>query len=155
MKNYTRALLGALLLAGASAHAQEGYSAPGFPLLPHRRPQPPAGPAAPRLASPILPRFWHEADPARQAVGREQFFKFVSEQAQYPAAARPAPDHPTDLLPTGRILVCTSRRASPGASWPAPKPTTRPLPCAPSMPRPCACWARCASCARPPPRIRW
>jgi hypothetical protein len=126
MKNYTRALLGALLLAGASAHAQEGYSAPGFPLLPHRRPQPPAGPAAPRLASPILPRFWHEADPARQAVGREQFFKFVSEQAQYPAAARPAPDHPTDLLPTGRILVSVRVRAN-GSVHQPPRITRREL----------------------------
>jgi hypothetical protein len=112
MKKTTWALLGTLLLAAASAHAQEGYSAPGFPLLPHRRPPPPAGPVAPKLTSPVLPRFWHETDPARQASGREQFFKFVSEQAQYPAAARPAPDQPQDLLPTGRLLVSVRVRAN-------------------------------------------
>lgn len=112
MKKSTWALLGALLLAVASAHAQEGYSAPGFPMLPHSRPQPPAEPAAPKLASPVLPRFWHEPDPTRQASGREQFFKFVSEQAQYPAAARPAPDHPQDLLPTGRLLVSVRVRTN-------------------------------------------
>ena len=112
MKKYTWALLGALLLAAMSAHAQEGYAAPGFPMLPHRRPQPPAGPAAPRLASPVLPRFWHETDPARQASGRDEFFKFVSEQATYPAPARPAPDRPQDLLPTGRLLVSVRVRAN-------------------------------------------
>jgi len=126
MKNHFWALLGTLLLTGALAHAQDGYAAPGFPMLPHRRPQPPAGVAPPRLASPILPRFWHEADPTRQASGRDQFFKFVSEQAQYPAAARPAPDRPGDLLPTGRILVSVRVRANGSVRQP-PRITRREL----------------------------
>jgi len=112
MKKSTWALLGALLLAAASVHAQAGYSAPGFPMLPHRRPLPPAGPVVPKLASPVLPRFWHETDPARQASGRDQFFQFVSEQAHYPPGARPAPDRPQELLPTGRLLVSVRVRAN-------------------------------------------
>ncbi len=95
------ALLGALLLAAGAAQAQ--YAAPGFPMLPHRRPLPPTD--APVLRSPVLPRFWHETDPTRQATGRDQFFEFVSAQAQYPEAARPAADQPNVLMPTGRIFV--------------------------------------------------
>lgn len=112
MTNHTWVLLGACLLASYAARAQQGYAAPGFPMLPHRRPQPPAEPAVPRLASPVLPRFWDETDPGRQADGRDQFFKFVSEQAHYPEAARPAPSRPQDLLPTGRILVSVRVRAN-------------------------------------------
>lgn len=103
------ALLGAMLLAAGGARAQ--YSAPGFPMLPVRRPLPPEV-VPPPLASPVLARFWHESDPSRQAAGRDQFFKFVSEQAHYPPAARPAPDRPQDLLPTGRILVSVLVRAN-------------------------------------------
>lgn len=111
MKNSRWALLGLLLLATGAARAQSGYAAPGFPMMPVRRPQPPE--AVPRpLASPVLARFWHESDAGRQAAGREQFFKFVSEQATYPPAARPAPDRPQDLLPTGRILVSIRVRAN-------------------------------------------
>ena len=112
MKTRTWALLGAWLLAAGAARAQQGYSAPGFPMLPVRRPQPPAEAPPPPLASPVLPRFWHETDPSRQAAGRDQFFKFVSEQAHYPPAARPAPDRPRDLMPTGRILVSVQVRAN-------------------------------------------
>lgn len=126
MNNLLWALPGLLLLAAAPAQAQAGYAAPGFPMLPHHRPLPAAAPAAPRLASPILPRFWHEADPTRQASGREQFFKFVSEQAQYPAAARPAPGRPADLLPTGRILVSVRVRANGSVRQP-PRITRREL----------------------------
>jgi hypothetical protein len=107
----TWALLGAMLLAAEATRAQQGYSAPGFPMLPVRRPLPPAE-VVPPLASPVLARFWHENDPGRQATGRDQFFKFVSEQAHYPPAARPAPDRPNDLLPTGRILVSVQVRAN-------------------------------------------
>ncbi|RZL15554.1 MAG: hypothetical protein EOO62_03715, partial [Hymenobacter sp.] len=63
------ALLGALLLAGGAAHAQDGYSAPGFPMLPHRRPAPPADPTAPKLLSPVLARFWHAPAACRVASG--------------------------------------------------------------------------------------
>ena len=111
MKTKTQLLGGLLLLAAGAARAQSGYAAPGFPMLPVRRPLPPAEVARP-LASPVLLRFWHETDPGRQAAGREQFFKFVSEQATYPPAARPAPDHPQDLLPTGRLLVSVLVRAN-------------------------------------------
>jgi hypothetical protein len=112
MKNFSWALLGGLLLTAAAVHAQAGYAAPGFPMLPLRRPAPPAGPGPPRLVSPVLPRFWHEPDPARQASGRDEFFNFVSAQARYPAAARPTPDHPADLLPTGRLLMSVRVRAN-------------------------------------------
>jgi hypothetical protein len=111
MKTKNWALLGAMLLAAGAARAQEGYSAPGFPMLPVRRPLPPVEVVGP-LASPVLARFWHENDPSRQAAGRNEFFKFVSEQAHYPPAARPAPDHPRDLMPTGRILVSVLVRAN-------------------------------------------
>lgn len=109
MKTKTQALLSSMLLAAGAARAQ--YAAPGFPMLPVRRPLPPEV-APPPLASPVLARFWHETDPSRQAAGRDQFFKFVSEQAKYPPAARPAPDRPQDLLPTGRILVSVLVRAN-------------------------------------------
>ena len=109
----TLALLGALLLAGGAARAQDGYAAPGFPMLPHRRPRPPVV-EPPKLASPVLPRFWHETDAERQAAGRNKFFEFVSAQAHYPAAARPAAGQPTDLMPTGRLLV--SVRVRPNGS---------------------------------------
>ncbi|GAA4498858.1 hypothetical protein GCM10023172_16590 [Hymenobacter ginsengisoli] len=111
MKTKTWTLLGSLLLAAGVAHAQEGYSAPGFPMLPVHRPLPPEVVRGP-LASPVLARFWHETDPIRQAAGRDQFFKFVSEQAHYPPAARPASDRPRDLMPTGRILVSVLVRAN-------------------------------------------
>jgi hypothetical protein len=96
------AWLGIVLLAAGPVRAQ--YAAPGFPMLPqgHGRP---ATPAAPRLLSPILPRFWHEADPGKLVAGRTEFFAFVSAHAQFPAGARPAPDHPEILTPTGRLLV--------------------------------------------------
>ena len=123
MRNRILALLGALLLAGGVARAQDGYAAPGFPMLPHRRPLPPAGPVAPKLLSPVLARFWHESDADRQAAGRDQFFKFVSEQAHYPPAARPAPGQPNDLMPTGRILV--SVRIRPNGSVRQPPRITR------------------------------
>ncbi len=125
MKNWL-ALLGVLLLAGGAAHAQEGYAAPGFPMLPHRRPAPPPGPTAPKLLSPVLARFWHEADAGRQAAGRDQFFQFVSEQAHYPPAARPAPGQPNDLMPTGRILVSVRIRANGSVRQP-PRITRREL----------------------------
>jgi len=111
MKKFCWALLGPLLLAAGVARAQSGYAAPGFPMMPVRRPQPPEVEPRP-LASPVLPRFWHETDASRQAAGRDQFFKFVSEQAKYPPAARPAPGRPQDLLPTGRILVSIHVRAN-------------------------------------------
>ena len=95
------ALLGALLLAAGAARAQ--YAAPGFPMLPHRRPLPPAD--APVLRSPVLPRFWHETNPDKQLAGRTRFFDFVMAQAHFPDAARPAPDQPAALLPTGRLYV--------------------------------------------------
>ena len=111
MRSFRWAALGLLLLAGGAARAQGGYAAPGFPMRPVGRPRPPEV-VAPPLASPVLPRFWHETDAGRQASGREQFFKFVSEQATYPPAARPAPTRPQDLLPTGRILVSVRVRAN-------------------------------------------
>ena len=99
------ALMGAALLAAGAARAQTGeYAAPGFPMLPQRREAAPA-PGPPKLASPVLPRFWHEPDPARQSAGRDQFFDFVSAQARFPEGARPPKDQPAALLPTGRLLV--------------------------------------------------
>ena len=97
-------MVGALLAAGA-AHAQNGgYAAPGFPMLPQRRLLP-VEKAPPKLQSPVLPRFWHEPDPAKLAAGRGQFFAFVSEQAKFPDAARPTAEHPDAPLPTGRLFV--------------------------------------------------
>jgi hypothetical protein len=110
MKNFCWVLLGLLLAAGA-ARAQGGYAAPGFPMRPVGRPRPPEV-VVPPLASPVLARFWHETDATRQLAGRDEFFRFVSEQAKYPPAARPAPDRPQDLLPTGRILVSVLVRAN-------------------------------------------
>lgn len=108
----TLALLSAGLLAAGAARAQSGgYAAPGFPLLPVHRPVP-AAPEPPQLVSPVLARFWHETDAGRQVTGRNQFFEFVSHQAHYPAAARPAPNQPAALLPTGRILVSVRVRAN-------------------------------------------
>ncbi len=99
------ALMGAALLAAGAACAQTGeYAAPGFPMLPQRREPPPAlGP--PKLVSPVLPRFWHETDPDRQAAGRTRFFDFVSAQAKFPEGARPPKNQPGALLPTGLLLV--------------------------------------------------
>lgn len=93
--------LGSALLAAVSAHAQ--YAAPGFPMLPQARLSVAAGPG--RLQSPILPRFWHEADPVKLAAGRTQFFEFVSEHAKFPESARPTAEHPLAPLPTGRLYV--------------------------------------------------
>ena len=90
----------ALLMAGP-ARAQ--YAAPGFPMLPQGRLPVVAAPA--RLQSPILPRFWHEADPGKLASGRTEFFAFVSEHAKFPDGARPTPAHPKAPLPTGRLFV--------------------------------------------------
>ena len=106
MKNHLVGLilLGLAVLAGPPVRAQTGeYAAPGFPMLPQRRAPPAPGP--PRLASPVLPRFWHEPDPDRQSAGRNQFFDFVSAQAKFPEGARPPKDQPAALLPTGRLLV--------------------------------------------------
>ena len=97
--------MGSALLAVGPACAQSGgYAAPGFPMLPQGRLRPVAK-APPRLQSPILPRFLHEADPAVLAAGRSKFFEFVSEQAKFPEAARPTPEHPEVPLPTGRLYV--------------------------------------------------
>ena len=92
-----------MLTSGAARAQTGGYSAPGFPMLQQGRARP--APAAPRLASPVLPRFWHEADAGKQASGRSRFFEFVMQQAHYPDAARPSKDQPTALMPTGRLLV--------------------------------------------------
>ncbi len=121
-RTWNLALLGALLLAAGAARAQSGYSAPGFPMLPHRRLLPPVV-EPPKLASPILPRFWHEADADRQTAGRNKFFEFVSAQAHYPPAARPAENQPPDLMPTGRILV--SVRVRPNGSVRQPPRVTK------------------------------
>ncbi|WP_210515414.1 hypothetical protein [Hymenobacter terricola] len=94
-------LLGSVLLVPC-AHAQ--YAAPGFPMLPQGRLLPVAR-VPPKLQSPILPRFWHEADPGKMADGRTKFFEFVSEQAKFPDAARPTAAHPDVPLPTGRLFV--------------------------------------------------
>ena len=89
------------LLVAETAHAQ--YAAPGFPMLPQGRL--PVAKVVAKLQSPILPRFWHEADPGKLSAGRTQFFEFVSEHAKFPDAARPTPDHPEAPLPTGRLFV--------------------------------------------------
>ena len=92
------------MLVSGTAHAQtSGYAAPGFPMLQQRHAK--TAPAAPRLTSPVLPRFWHETDAGKQALGRSRFFEFVMQQAHYPEAARPLKDQPTALMPTGRLLV--------------------------------------------------
>ena len=93
--------LGSALLVAGTVHAQ--YAAPGFPMLPQNRL--PVARAAAKLQSPILPRFWHEADPGKLATGRTEFFGFVSEHARFPDAARPTPAHPEAPLPTGRLYV--------------------------------------------------
>ena len=93
--------LGSVLLAVGPARAQ--YAAPGFPMLPQSRL--PVAKAPTKLQSPVLPRFWHEADANKLLVGRNQFFGFVSEQMAFPVAARPDPANPTALTPTGRLLV--------------------------------------------------
>ena len=95
------ALWGSALLLAGPARAQ--YAAPGFPMLPQARLPVVVAPA--KLQSPILPRFWHEPDPARLAAGRTQFFEFVSEHAKFPDSARPPAAHPEVPLPTGRLLV--------------------------------------------------
>jgi hypothetical protein len=93
--------LGSVLLAAPATHAQ--YAAPGFPMLPQARL--PVAKAPARLQSPILPRFWHEADPARLAAGRTRFFEFVSANSTFPEGARPSPGHPEGPMPTGRLAV--------------------------------------------------
>ncbi|MFC6223193.1 hypothetical protein ACFP2F_08060 [Hymenobacter artigasi] len=95
------ALLGSALLAAGTAHAQ--YAAPGFPMLPQGRL--PVAKVAAKLQSPILPRFWHEADPAKLVAGRTEFFAFVSEHAKFPDGAKPTAAQPKAPLPTGRLLV--------------------------------------------------
>jgi hypothetical protein len=92
---------GSALLLAAPACAQ--YAAPGFPMLPPGRL--PVAKAPAKLQSPVLPRFWHEADASKQAAGRTQFFEFVSAHAKFPDGARPAPEHPETPLPTGRLMV--------------------------------------------------
>ncbi|WP_223649755.1 hypothetical protein [Hymenobacter psoromatis] len=119
------ALLGALLLAAGAAQAQEGYAAPGFPMLPHRRPLPPAA-DAPVLRSPVLPRFWHEPNPDKQLAGRTRFFDFVMAQAHFPDAARPGPGQPAALLPTGRLFVSVQVRPDGSVRQP-PRVTRREL----------------------------
>ncbi|MBO2011139.1 hypothetical protein [Hymenobacter negativus] len=93
--------LGCVLLVSGPARAQ--YAAPGFPMLPQGLL--PIAKAPAKLQSPILPRFWHEADPTRLAAGRTQFFEFVSKNSTFPEGARPTPGHPEIPMPTGRLLV--------------------------------------------------
>ena len=93
--------MGSALLVAGTAHAQ--YAAPGFPMLPQGRL--PVAKAVTKLQSPILPRFWYEADPGKLAAGRTQFFEFVSKHATFPDAARPTPKYPEAPLPTGRLFV--------------------------------------------------
>jgi hypothetical protein len=95
------------LLAGGPACAQ--YAAPGFPMLPLHRPLPPPGPPPEDPAN--LPRFWHERDAERQAVGRNRFFELVMARAEYPAAAKPPATQPTVAMPVGRLLVVLQVRA--------------------------------------------
>ena len=112
-----------LLLAAPAARAQ--YAAPGFPMLPQGRlPVVAAAPA--RLRSPILPRFWHEADPAKLATGRLEFFAFVSKNAKFPDGARPTPAQPGAPVPTGRLLVRVLVRADGSVRQP-PRITRREL----------------------------
>ncbi len=92
-------LWGCALLAARPARAQ--YAAPGFPMLPQARQVVVKAPV--KLQSPILPRFWHEADPGKLVVGRTKFFEFVSANAKFPIGAQPTPTHPE--VPTGRLLV--------------------------------------------------
>ena len=94
-------LWGCALLAAGPARAQ--YAAPGFPMLPQGRL--PVMKAVAKLQSPILPRFWHEADPGKLAAGRTQFFEFVSGHATFPDGARPTAALPEMPLPTGRLWV--------------------------------------------------
>lgn len=128
MKNWIigLGLAGSGLLAGHAARAQTGeYAAPGFPMLPQRR-EPPPAPGPPKLASPVLPRFWHEPDPERQSAGRNKFFDFVSAQAKFPEAARPTAAQPNALLPTGRLLVSVQVRPDGSVRQP-PRVTRREL----------------------------
>lgn len=103
MKNRALRLvwLGIALLTAGVAQAQ--YAAPGFPMLPQG--WLPVAKATARLQSPVLPRFWHEADPGKLMAGRTEFFEFVSGHAIFPEAARPTPEHPEVPLPTGRLFV--------------------------------------------------
>ena len=114
--------LGSALLAAGTAHAQ--YAAPGFPMLPQGRLL--VAKAVVRLQSPILPRFWHEADPGKLAAGRTQFFEFVSKYAIFPDGARPTPAHPDAALPTGRLFVRVLVRADGSVRQP-PRVTRREL----------------------------
>ncbi|MDB5271213.1 MAG: hypothetical protein JWP58_4253 [Hymenobacter sp.] len=92
---------GCALLAAGPVRAQ--YAAPGFPMLPQGRLPVVKAPA--KLQSPILPRFWHEADPGKLAAGRTEFFAFVLEHARFPDGAKPTAAQPKAPLPTGRLLV--------------------------------------------------
>ena len=97
------------MLVSRAVHAQtSGYAAPGFPMLQQRHAKAALVPA--KLASPVLPRFWHETDAGKKASGRSQFFEFVMQQAHYPDAARPTKDQPNALMPTGRLLVSVQVR---------------------------------------------
>ena len=110
------------LLTAPAARAQ--YAAPGFPMLPQSRLPVVAAPA--RLRSPVLPRFWHEADPAKLATGRLEFFAFVSKNAKFPDGARPTPAQPGAPVPTGRLLVRVLVRADGSVRQP-PRITRREL----------------------------
>ena len=101
-------LWGCALLAAGPVRAQ--YAAPGFPMLPQGRLPVVVVPA--KLQSPVLPRFWHEADPAKLAAGRSQFFEFVSEHAKFPDGARPT------ARPPGRARCPLA--ASTCACWSGP-----------------------------------
>lgn len=114
--------MGGALLAAGTARAQ--YAAPGFPMLPQGRL--PVAKAVARLQSPILPRFWHEADPAKLATGRLEFFAFVSKNAKFPDGARPTPAQPGAPVPTGRLLVRVLVRADGSVRQP-PRITRREL----------------------------
>lgn len=118
-------MVGCGMVASRPAHAQTGgYAAPGFPMLQQRRAK--AAPVVPRLASPVLPRFWHEADAAKRTAGQSRFFEFVMEQAHYPEAARPTSGQPADLMPTGRLLVSVLVRPDGSVRQP-PRVTKREL----------------------------
>jgi hypothetical protein len=117
--------IGSVLLASWPAHAQTGeYAAPGFPMLQQRHARP--VPLPPKLASPMLPRFWHETDAVKKAAGKSLFFEFVMQQAHFPDGARPPKDQPLALMPTGRLLVSVRLRPDGSVRQP-PRITKREL----------------------------